>query len=116
MFDDFQIGSGSCGYMANKVKNFEKLSSNNVSFWTYGCVLESSFRIMKDTEEGKELTRLIQEDAIEEEIYDYLDQLALKHLPIEIVHERIRRIKQRSFELGMLHKQREIKDILGIEE
>jgi hypothetical protein len=114
MWDDVTIGDGEmvpCALNLLRVDGIE-ISHNSGSYWISGCILNIGMRIYKDTNEGKTLKMLIDDESRYAEIKPWLDCIAVKKLPSEKLIDRIDSHLERAFQDGRRDKASEIRSVL----
>jgi hypothetical protein len=115
MWDDIIIGDGNSGcsaYRIFKVEGEHSMSQNSVSFWLSDVFLGIGMTIFKDTEEGKVLTKMIEEKESWGQIKKFLIVLIIKNIKPEILIEKIESEKEKSFLEGRESKREEIEKVL----
>jgi hypothetical protein len=117
MWDSVIIGSGSKGNSAIKVlslKGDHSISENSVSYWISDLYLGLGMTIFKDTDAGKKLSRLIEENVPLEDINTYLDGILLQNINRGDLKAAIDKAIRKSFRDGLDAKASEIRCALGL--
>ena len=91
------------------------VSSNSELFWVKTNFIDFSFKIMKSCDEGRQLSNLLGNEEIPaQEILDYIDSVALQHIPLSILKQKILNKEKEAYENGKRDTQKEIRKALGI--
>jgi hypothetical protein len=117
MWDDVIIGDGDKGCSATTVfaiRGEHHISQNNVSYWISNCYLGLGMTIFKNTAEGKQLRKLIDEGVTLENILEYLDDVLITNLSKTKLKHAIAKELKRAFVQGEAAKSLEIRNALGI--
>lgn len=117
MWNDIIIGKGDKGCTAHLLRNLDNgghISDNHVSFWISGAFLDTGITIFKNTDEGKELQRLLTAPGVGERVEDWVDKLVLTKLSPKKMKEQIAKAMQKSFESGREYQAAEIRKSLMI--
>jgi hypothetical protein len=105
-WDDITIGSGNYGNTAISILDLREhgadgsISHNSVSYWISSAFLDTGLRIMKDTPEGQELKKMIDEKVSPKKIGAWLDKLIIAHLTPTKLRTKIEQAKKEAFEEG----------------
>lgn len=118
-WDCLIIGKGDKGTSAFKVFEIEgdhNLSSNSISFWVSGCEKYCGMTIFKNTEEGKNLQKMIDNKVSIDKIEEYLTMLTVTKLTPKKVLQWIAAISDVWYKMGQDDKAEQIRNALGIRE
>ena len=117
MWDDVIIGKGPKGRSAIRVfsiKGDHSISQDSVSYWIGHLYLGAGMTIFKDTEEGRQLTKLVGENAHIDQVKPWLDSLVLQYIDKERLKGLIDNALARSFEAGSNNRAYVICQALGL--
>jgi len=116
MWDDLKIGEGNPQNSAvtlYRVPNGPDISHNHTSFWITHCVLGIGMRIMKNTEEGRELAMLL--DSPEPlAIQEHLAKVVFKNADPSLLIRRLTLALEAAYEAGKAAKAAEVRTVLGV--
>lgn len=102
MWDDFKIGQGDSGNMANSIDvedNGYSISQNSVSYWISDLILGLGGRIMKDTDEGREIAVFVENKDFKG-LGKRLNNIALKHITTRKLIKEIDNFGKKKFRDG----------------
>jgi hypothetical protein len=113
------IGEGNKGCtavtcMIGGKNNISRVSHNETSYWISDLLFGCGMTIFKDTEEGKELTKMIKENKKSKTIYRYLNSLLIQRLSIVDIEEGIKRERDDAYDNGREDAKADIRRALGI--
>ena len=122
MWDDVIIGSGTKSCSAVKCYEDPKtgfsISENSNSYWISDLLFDMGMTVYKDTEEGLEISRMINVHEMEvinhRKLKKYLDMTLFKYIPYERLMTAIETEMEKSYEKGKEDKLKEIKEVLDI--
>ncbi len=117
---DIRIGekTGICsamkiGHYQSKIYIDTDISENSKEYWASSKLLEVSIHINKETPEGKKLKAFIESDSAKK-ANNFLDTIALRHMPIREFKHKIEELKRESFTEGKEAAQRNFRSALGL--
>lgn len=116
-WDDVVIGKGHSGNSAIRVFSISGehgISHNSSSFWISDAYLDIGMTIMKDTPEGKKLSRFIDEKFEYAIIEPWLKGLVLKRVDPERLVNAVQNAIDSAYIDGSLHAQNTIREALGL--
>lgn len=116
MWDDVIIGNGYKGCSAIKVRDFNDIHENSVSYWFTNVYLGMGMTIFKDTDEGKLITEFIENEVPLYLMIEELQEMLLLHLPKNKLKKAIDNSLKKSFEDGQKAKMNEMRTVLGLKE
>lgn len=91
-----------------------KISEHRESYWVSNLILDLGGKIPKDSDEGRELKRMIKDESIPfSEIQDFLDRLALRLTPLEIIKAKLEHLWWKSVRFGEIQRLEKIWDALN---
>ncbi len=117
MWNDVLIGEGSIGNSAvliGRIEGKHSISENSLSYWIGDLFLDTRIVIKKDTEEGKTLTKLIQEGADLTKIIEFVENVLLSNIPSDRLKILINRVIDRAISIGKEMKLAEIREVLQL--
>lgn len=122
MFDNFLIdrknfsGTAVTVFKLNVRKGDIKthyISEHRESYWVSNLILDLEGKIPKDSDEGRELKRMIKDESIPfSEIQDFLDRLALRLTPLGIIRAKLEHLRLISVRFGENQRLEKIWDAL----
>lgn len=69
---------------------------------------------MVDSPEGEQITDMIDSEKPAKEIYDYIDQVVMKHVSVELINKAVDSIKKYSYEEGRRDLSNEFKKLMHL--
>jgi len=113
------IGEGNKGCtavtcMIDDKKTNSHISHNETSYWISDLMFGCGMTIFKDTEEGEELTKMIEENEKPKNIYRYLNSLLIQRLSIKDIEDGIKRERDDAYNKGREDAKADIRRALGI--
>ena len=107
------IGTGSIG--TSSVMIMDNISENKSCYWISKCVFGASLVVFKTTDEGKKITKLIEEKKSSTLMSNYLDNVVLKNINLAQVRAGLKYISETSYVRGQKNLQIDLKKLLNIE-
>ncbi len=92
----------------------EVLSENSEAFWVSDIILGVYMTVYKTSPEGVAIDRAIKSGRPMKEIRRYLDEVALQHITVDQLMERIEEIKKEAFRKVEEHRASEIAKLLNL--
>lgn len=122
MWDNIIIGKGDKGCSSYKPFDIEgehSISDNRASFWINHNFLKTGIEIgitlMKDTDEGMELQKLVDDKVGLKTINKYLDKLVMKNLKPHILRDKITEVCNKRYNNGREDAKEEVRRVLGVQ-
>lgn len=116
-WDDVIIGIGERGCSATRVFDIEgehSISHNDNSYWINDVYLGLGMTIYKNTDEGQKLIQMIQDKVGLEAINSWLEDLLIKHIPVDKLKQAVDMALGESFNAGKNSKMIEMREVLGL--
>jgi hypothetical protein len=122
MWDDITIGKRNLvnnnHYLCSACKVFniglENVSANSEEYWISKCILDTGMVVCKDTEEGKLITKMIEEKTKPKLFQKRLDAMILKRMPVNKLYASIQNMQVEYFDKGVEANQKEIQTAMGL--
>lgn len=127
MWDDIKIGDGDPGNCACGVGGYDgsySISSNPASYWITGGPLDIGMRVMRDTQDGKDIGQYLnglsptglplEGTDCWDGLDDCLTTMILRHITVATFKKKIEGLQYKAGCGGKEDIQREIKRILGL--
>jgi hypothetical protein len=117
MWDHFKVGKGNSGNSSSSyigTRMWECIGENSVSYWLSNITeLKLGGVIMKDTDEGRKLTKLLEEGRVNA-VMAYCEKVAMENVSMTKLRSLIVRYGALRFNAGVHSTQAELRRCLGI--
>jgi len=115
MSNDVIVGTGQYGCSAIRVfkipgKHF--ISENSVSFWVHDVYLGLNLVLFKDIEEGKQLSKMIEDEKTLDDIMSFLVDVVLCHVTPDVLKQVIEWALKDQYNQGFRDKAAQIRAVL----
>ena len=119
---DLFIGSNriNAGFSWIKIHEIPFVSENSVSYYIHDILDEKSsisLIVMKDTDEGKKISKSIEyfvgKSLLKDELHSIFDEIYLKHANPKMIRRDIERFKLEAYRKGRADKANEIRTVLN---
>lgn len=114
MWEDFVIGDTGGHSAATTVVGHPGLSGNSTAYWWHDHDLDVGGKIVKDSTEGRVITRMIEAAASGKQLDKWILEVAVANMGAPKVVAMIARARAKSFDAGKESKASEIKKALGL--
>ncbi len=115
MSNDVIVGTGRYGCSAIKVFKIpgkHNISENSVSFWVHDVYLGLNLVLFKDTEEGKQLSKMIEDEKTLDDIMSFLVDVVLCHVTPDMLKKVIAWALKDQYNQGFKDKATQIRAVL----
>ena len=115
MSNDVIVGIGNYGYSAIsvfKIPGKHNISENSVSFWVHDVYLGLNLVLFKNTEEGKQLSKMIEDEKTLDDIMSFLVDVVLCHVTPDVLKKVIERALKDKYNQGFRDKAAQIRAVL----
>lgn len=124
MWDDIKIGDGDPGNCACGVGGYDgsySISSNQASYWITGGPLDIGMRVMRDTQDGKDIGQCLNglsPTGLPLKGWDGLDDcitaMILRHIKVATFKKKIEGLQYKAWGGGKEDLRHELRRLLGI--
>lgn len=115
MSNDVIVGTGRYGCLAItvfKIPGKHNISENSVSFWVHDVYLGLNLVLFKNTEEGKQLSKMIENEKTLDDIMSFLVDVVLCHVTPDMLKRVIAWALKDQYNQGFKDKAAQIRAIL----